>query len=716
MSVLSAYAYDIDDKKDIPADSIKITKVLEPVTVYSQRTAEDLRSVPASVSAFTPARIERENIVSIKEATSRIPNFYMPDYGNKVNSPVYIRGIGSKFTTPSVAYYVDNVPYFEKSTFDFDLFDIKSLEVLRGPQGTLFGRNSMGGVVSIFSKEPSAEMRNRLSASYGEKNYMRFTGSHLNTYGKVGISVGASYVKRDGFFTNSFNGKKVDNIEDFNSRIMLTYKVTPTFNVKLIGSVGFNNDGGNPYGVFDTSTKSFKEVSYNEETYYTRNMVSGAVVLSKKFGEYELRNVTSYQYFQDHQHMDNDYTAEDLYVNDFYQYQNLVTNELVFITPKVWKWSSQTGIFFFNQKFDRGFDIKNGADVVKYQAAPYPYTQNIPGVHVTTRTGEKSNGIAFFHQSQLKDVFTSGLDLSLGARLDYEDKDFGYDNSVSVPGMPRPIVATPVDTVKKKLVFLPKATLTYDIEGQKVYLSWGVGYKSGGFNTSYDKSNPGTIAYNPEYAENFEVGFKTQWFENKLNVNASVFYTDWKNQQINQFLPNGQGLMITNAGHSYSKGFEVEANAVPFQNFQIYASYGYVKAKFLDYRMNATTVYDGNYVPLVPQSTFSAGGCYRIPFGDSGNSSLAIGMDVQRIGKLYWNDANKFALFPGAKAYEDAWYTLNGSIGYSYKNIDVSVSGKNLTNNKYNAYVFEYEVEKFQNLYAQKGRPRMLFVELSYRF
>lgn len=727
-------AFGKDRGKVTPSDSVEITKRLEPVIVYSHRRAEDLHVVPLSVSAFTPSKIEREGIVGIKDVTARIPNFYMPDYGNKVNSPIYIRGIGSKFNTPSVAFYVDNVPYFDKSTFDFDLFDVKSIEIFRGPQGTLFGRNSMGGTVSVYSKEPSSTMRNRLVASYGDYNFMRFLASHSNIYGKVGVTAGVSYAKRDGFFTNSFNGKKVDNLENLNTKFSVSYKPSETFTVKLIGGFGLNNDGGNPFNVYDASTGAFKDVNFNEESYYTRNMVNGAAVLSKKFGDFELRNVTSYQYFQDHQHLDNDYTAEDLYTNDFLQYQNLITDELVFLTPKIGKWSSQTGAFFFSQKMDKGFDIKNGNDVSRYMGVKDPTkTKNIPNAAVNTQTGEKSNGIAFFHQSQFSDVFIKGLNVSLGGRLDYENKKFDYYNTVKLPNpivittpsgvikvplpanVPNPMVTTK-DYSRDKLVFLPKATVSYNLLGQNVYASWGLGYKSGGFNTSYDKNNPQTIAYNPEFAENVEVGIKTKWLDSRLMANLSVFYTDWRDQQINVFLPSGEGLMITNAGHSFTKGAELEVNAIPFTNVQLYGAYGYTVAKFLDYRMNDATVYDGNYLPFVPRSTLSLGGSYRINLDDRGNSTIVLGVDYERVGKHYWNDANAFLKFANAPSFQKPWFNINATVGYTYKNLDLTLRGKNLTNERYNTYMYEYEVEKFQNLYAQKAKPRMVFVELTYRF
>ncbi len=699
-----------NSKKVIPNDSITITKQLQPVIIRSQRRIEELRSVPAAISVFSPGMIEHNGITTVKDITSRTPNFYMPQYGNKVNSPIYIRGIGSKFNTPGIAFYVDNVPFFEKSTFDFDLYDIGSIEVFRGPQGTLFGRNSMGGAISIYSKEIPSIMKNDVVLAYGSKSYLRVKGSHANTYGKLGVSTSASYTKRDGFFKNDFNGKSVDDVSTFSAKVALKYTASSTLCYKLMGGVTLNNDGGNPYKVFNATTQQYNNVNFDEESYYTRSLAYSAFVVSKKFGDYELRNVSSYQYFQDHQHLDQDYTAEKVFTSNFYQYQHLVSNETVFLTPKVWKWSSQTGLFFFNQLLDKGMGFLNGADAAKYQNGPK--SQNIPGASNLVRTNDNAFGAAVFHQSQLSDIFTKGLNLVLGARLDYETKGFEYTNTISAPAMPKPQVESR-DSSTYKFVFLPKSTLSYSFANQNVYVSWGLGYKSGGFNSSFDKKNPATMIYNPEFAESYEVGVKTQWLNSRLGANAAVFYTDWKDQQVNVMLPNGQGLMIVNAGKSYSQGFEVEVNAIPATNLQVYASYGYVKAKYLQYEyydrnISGVVSYSHNYLPCVPKSTFSAGASYRMALGSAKSSSLVFGADFEQVGNQYWNDGNSLK--------QNGWFNLNAMVGYTYKNLDVSLRGKNITNEKYYGYEFEYKSENFKNRYAQEARPRFIYVELAYRF
>ena len=141
--------------EEIEKDTAKIRNVeLNEVVVQSFKQQRDLRLEPLSASAVTGTAIQNRNITGIKEFSSFIPNLFMPDYGSKLTSPVYIRGIGSKINAPSVGLYVDGIPYFEKSAFDFDFNEVDRIEVLRGPQGTLYGRNTMGGMINVYTKSP----------------------------------------------------------------------------------------------------------------------------------------------------------------------------------------------------------------------------------------------------------------------------------------------------------------------------------------------------------------------------------------------------------------------------------------------------------------------------------------------------------------------------------------------------------------------------------
>lgn len=195
--------------EEIEKDTAKIRNVeLNEVVVQSFKQQRDLRLEPLSASAVTGTAIQNRNITGIKEFSSFIPNLFMPDYGSKLTSPVYIRGIGSKINAPSVGLYVDGIPYFEKSAFDFDFNEVDRIEVLRGPQGTLYGRNTMGGI--------STSIRNRLEirgdkclASNGSYGYRDYALSHYKKIGeKFGYAISGDYRNSDGYLPTCLQTKE----------------------------------------------------------------------------------------------------------------------------------------------------------------------------------------------------------------------------------------------------------------------------------------------------------------------------------------------------------------------------------------------------------------------------------------------------------------------------------------------------------------------------
>lgn len=150
-----------------PKDTIRTYNIEEVVLTSSTKETNDLRKLPGSVTILSPQQIIGRQIDALKDISSFVPNLYMPDYGAKLTSAIYIRGIGARSSGQSIGMYVDNVPYLDKSTFDFELTDIQRIEVLRGPQGTLYGRNAMGGIVNIYTISPFDFQGKKLSVSAG---------------------------------------------------------------------------------------------------------------------------------------------------------------------------------------------------------------------------------------------------------------------------------------------------------------------------------------------------------------------------------------------------------------------------------------------------------------------------------------------------------------------------------------------------------------------
>jgi iron complex outermembrane recepter protein len=288
------------------------------------------KTIPASVSVIPSEIIEESEIRSLNDLSGTAPNFYMPDYGSKLTSPVYIRGIGSRINSPSVGLYVDYVPYFEKAAFDFDFFDIRRIEVLRGPQGTLFGRNTMGGIVNIVTTSPMDYQGSHINlsgASYG--SYSVNAGHYGKAGSRLGYSIALNAIHNDGFYTNIFTGKKVDKLNSYGFRNRLIYEISDRFTVENIAGFESSSQGGYPYALFNDSLKAAEEINYNHYSSYDRDLFSDALLLRYNTGSFELMSTTSYQYLNDSQKIDQDFTPASLFFVVMGSKQHMLSQEIV---------------------------------------------------------------------------------------------------------------------------------------------------------------------------------------------------------------------------------------------------------------------------------------------------------------------------------------------------------------------------------------------------
>ena len=261
-----------EDINTLPKDTTKVIDIEEVVVIASPKETGKLRELPNAVSLISQKDIQINQITTLKNVSALVPNFFMPDYGSKITSAVYIRGIGSRINTPAVGLYVDNIPYIDKSAFDFNFYDIERIDILRGPQGTLYGRNTMGGLIKVHTRSPFSYQGTDVKLSYGSKsNYRSASLTHYHRWNeRFAFSAGGYYEGSDGFFRNAYNGKKIDNMEAGGGRIRAIW--LPSDNLKLDFTVGYDysDEGGYPYyytGALDKNKEEYQEhigkISYN---------------------------------------------------------------------------------------------------------------------------------------------------------------------------------------------------------------------------------------------------------------------------------------------------------------------------------------------------------------------------------------------------------------------------------------------------------------------
>jgi iron complex outermembrane recepter protein len=672
-----------------PESDSALMKMIElgEIVIKASKDNVTYKSIPASVSVISSVSLSQNEIHSLNDISAVAPNFFMPDYGSKLTSPVYIRGIGSRINSPSVGLYVDYVPYFEKAAFDFDFFDIKRIEVLRGPQGTLFGRNTMGGIVNIVTTSPMDYAGTNINLSAGNYGTYSANGGH---YGKAGekfaYSVAMNYIHNDGFYINSYTGTPVDKLNSYGFRTRMIYEVSKKLTIENIAGLEISRQGGYPYAIYNDSLGAAEEINYNQFSSYDRNLFSDALLVKYAGDKFDLISTTSYQYLNDNQDIDQDFTADSLFFIVQKQNQNMISQEIIVRSKENRRYKWLFGAYGFYQAFDNSVDVD-------------AYTSKLSYIKTYDHI---IDGYAFFHQSTLTDFIVKNLTLTAGFRLDSEKDLLHYTYDRTLRGVYAQLADTTYPDLNS-LELIPRFALNYKLQKSNLYAVIARGYKTGGFNSTFER--PEDLTFEPEYSWNYEVGIKSSLFKNILYADIALFYIDWKNQQIYQTVPSGRGSMLKNAGHSVSKGGEISMRTAPISGFEFTLGYGYTHATFISYEVNSTTKYNGNYLPYVPRNTISVQASKTIPVRNSGLiDNIRINALYRGNGKIFWNEVNSA---------DQAFYgLLDTKISFMRRAVQFDIWAKNILNADYASFYFE----ALGNKYVQTGKPAQIGINLSVKF
>lgn len=673
----------------LQSDTLKMPQVLlDEVTIRAPKEKTTIRELPGSVSIVTSRAINEAGVKTLKDITSLTPNFFMPDYGSKLTSPVYIRGIGSRINEPSIGLYVDNVPYFDKAAFDFDFYDVERIEVLRGPQGTLYGRNTMGGIINIITRSPLDFTGTRFMASAGSYGQYAAGISHFaNPVANFGYSLSLNYRHADGFFTNQFNDSKVDHMDLFGFRNRLVWKVNDRLSLENVLGMEFSKQGGYPYAlVTDTATMS-GEINYNHESGYDRDLISNGLIASYKADGFDVIATTSYQYLKDFQDVDQDFTADPLFLATQSQLQHMISQEVILRSNQKKRYEWLAGAFGFYQEFDRNVAV----------------TDQVRNMFIFRDFTEKKQGMAIFHQSTINDFLMKDLSLIVGIRFDVETNRLAFINDVLMNENPVQSTDTLFPSMQFSVVS-PKVALNYYMtENTSLYALVSKGYKTGGFNAIFEREED--LMFDPEQSWNYELGLKTSLMQNRLQFEGALFYIDWTNQQIYQTVPSGRGSMLKNAGHSVSKGAEISSRARLPYHFEAMVSYGFTHATFITHVVNENVDYSGNFIPYIPKHTFAIQLNKMIAFPENRIADrMKITALYRGLGEHYWNEQN---------SHSQSAYGIAGLRARVEKNrLGLDVWAKNLFNTEYQAFYFE----AIGNRYYQPGRPFNFGLNLTLSF
>ena len=665
---------DSSANKNVPLDEIVVTDF--------KQNKRNLTST--AVSTINVQQLHNQQIVNLKELTAVMPNFYMPDYGSYANTPVYIRGIGTKSKGSAVGFYVDGVPHFESSAFNIDLSDIAAVNVFRGPQGTLYGRNTIAGIINVYTHNPLDYQRTRIKVAYGRYNdFIAQASNYVKISEKFGISTAASYHHNDGMFTNHFLNEKADKLNEGEGRIGFYWRPTTNWLLHLNSTLTYSEQNGYPYAPYDIVKDELLPISYNRNSTYRRLISSTGLNAQYENNHISFNSQTSFQFIKSHQGLDQDFTPQDVYFVDNSYHQNMLSQELTLKSNDKGRYQWIIGLFGMllhsNQFAETSYFTRDFSTPTTYK--------------------NPTAGYAIYHQSSYN--IWRGMSATVGLRFDYEHAKTTYNQDKTT-------LSTGVTTHAKDFVssasfrqFTPKFTLQYLTNKNNLYyISITRGYKPGGFNTIFKTDAERT--YDPEYSWNYEVGTRLKFLNGRLTAEADLFYIDWRHMQTTYTVP-GVGNVIANAGHTDSKGFELSLAYHPIKSLQLNLNYGYTHARYLEYKKSAREDFSGNRLPMVPNHTLSLNGTYTImPAGWF--DKIVFNTGLTGLGRIYWADDNIVR--------QNFYATLNAKVSLTKGIFTWEVWGKNLTATDYMAYGFKAS----QGNYAQRGKPLTFGTAVSVSF
>lgn len=667
-----------------PEDSATIGGTIDEVSVVGFK--QDRASIsPVSQQAMGERFIENNQLMGIRDLSGMIANFYMPDYGSRQYSPIYIRGIGSRVNSPSVGVYVDGIPYFDRTVLDMDLFGVSKVEVLRGPQGTLFGRNASAGLINVFTRSPLDYQGTSARVSYGSYNDLLVAAS---TYNKVsrnfGLSLAANYHHTDGFLTNTFLNNKADRMDNGTIRLGAAWKPTERWTSRFTATLDLTRQNGYPYAPYDPQTGILQPIAYNRESSYRR--LVGTLGMSWRYDAdgWSLNSQTAFQHNNGRIEVDQDYSPQDIFAVKMPHRQNQISQEYTLRSTNDSRYQWIVGAFGFHQQDH--FTV---------------YTTRIASkLYEVNQNKLPTMGFAFYHVSTFNIV--KGLWASAGIRFDWEKnslKNFSKKIKLTDPNEP-PILKpldpkdgwqiTGFDASRIDRQITPKFTLKYQFTPfRMIYATIAKGYKAGGFNAV--RETDADYTYKPEHTWNYELGTKWSFLKGLLAFEASAFYIDWQHQQLSVTVP-ALGNVVRNVGHSNSKGFELALNATPLPSLSLQASYGYTYAKMLEARMGVGKDYSGNMLPLVPRHTLSFNANYVVNNLGRIADKLMFNANLTGVGPLYWREDN---------AVKQSFYTLlNLKAALTRGIFTLEVWSRNTLATHYLTYYFVAPKPM-----AQKGKP-----------
>jgi iron complex outermembrane receptor protein len=622
----------VDDPDDPDDPESRWDDNLEEIVVTSTKRAESIQDVPISVTALSSQMLEDRGLTNFQELGTFVPNLQILPVTDTRSTSIRIRGIGSEGSNagidPSVGVFIDGVYQGRAGMSVGDLLDIERVEVLRGPQGTLYGKNTAAGAISIVTRRPSYEREATTEVVFG--NYrsaeVRGTVNIPIVEDRVATRLSGYYVTRDGWSINDFNGENVNNSDKWGARAKVAFDINDAFSIQISGDYAQQNPRSFVADIITyQGPTTFLNVSFQDmamlpgrpavpfadpfdqivganDRPINKVVVGGAAVdMLYDWDERSIRWLTAWRTYNTDSQFDGDFSIYDAVIQNTHVDLNQASSELTITSPASEKYQYQAGAYFFYSTMDTSDLLEVKGDWVAVQRVHGVFFYGESTANLNLNNHKTYSGAAYGEASW--GIVENVLKLVGGLRVTHERKtrdglsigDNPVGNVIEAPPILGPTVLRlqerSVTNLQGKAVlqYYPFENTSVDfIDNFMLYFSFANGFKSGGFN----QLRTGQILpseFNDELSLNYEFGMKTNWFDRRVMANLTAFYTDYDDFQAQTF--NGTSINVVNAGNLISYGLEGEFNYLPpIENLVLGAQFGWNITEYIEFKAAPNTI------------------------------------------------------------------------------------------------------------------------------
>jgi len=756
----------------LPAGAQEEAFAIDEVVVTAQKRTERLVDVPVAISVFSANSIDQTGVRELKEVSGYIPNMQISK-GNDFRSTVTIRGVGAQSRNigfdSRVGVYIDGVYVGQSPAINQELLNLERVEVLRGPQGTLFGKNTVAGAINLITKKPDDELRGTASVDIGNLDYREWRGFlNLPISDTVSTAFAVSKTDRDGYVPNIITGHELNERDVLAYRAQLRIRANDRFEINAAFD-GLNSDGRILVGDPVTDMLAMQPVqiapqmgvvAFSFDPNDKRDVYGGNLDLAYELeGGHTVKSITGYRTTDAVYSNATDYSPVDIVSIEYADKYDVLSQEFQFISATGRPFSYTGGLYYYRQDATTNRDVVLGSDFVQYfigplyasgaVSPPLPPPPALPNALVSQLLGfgpplskvfnrgevNTTSYAAYFNGTwQMAERWKFGF----GMRWSTEKKEvdwlldgrnsgiFRIGSTGANPLSPSPLINDRTDNF-----FAPAASLTFALtETSNLYARYASGYKSGGFNLDYINrdelaANQG-LEFDKETVDSFELGLKGNYLGGRLSLNLAAFIANYDDYQVNQFVDLGGGrtsIRINNAAKVKTSGFEAETIFRVTEELTLQASLGLLKAEFDRFPGGGTGGADvsGNELTNAPELTYAAGATWRHPL-PALRSTLLLRGDVTYTGDFFTTADNATttpynSAYPGAIAFGKlgSHTEVNARIGLMSENDtwEVYAWGHNLTDETDP----QDELRDFFGTIAKlPGMPRTYGVKLAWNF